>query len=93
LGLHLPHLPNPGVLDEPVPSMSLPSTGLRKPAARGLQPLTLPRVVATGGKLSPRAGVVSFPPSPISASTTRGADLASLVVLARVPLSRRPVLV
>jgi len=65
-----PSKSTPSVLDEPVPGTSSPSTGLRKPALRGLQPLTLPRVVAAGGKLSPRAGVVSFPPSSNSAPTT-----------------------
>jgi len=69
-----PSKSTPAVLDEPVPSTSSPNTGLRKPAARGLQPLTLPRVVAAGGKLSPRVGVVSFPPSSASAplTSTRG---------------------
>lgn len=64
-----PSKSTPAVLDEPVPGTSTPNTGLRKPAPRGLQPLTLPRVVAAGGKLSPRAGVVSFPPSSTSVPT------------------------
>ena len=69
-----PSKSTPTVLDGPVPSTSSPNTALRKPAARGLQPLTLPRVVAAGGKLSPRAGVVSFPPNSTSAPpiSTRG---------------------
>ena len=67
---HTPSKPTSAVLDKPVPSTSSPNTGLRKPAPRGLQPLTLPRVVAAGGKLSPRAGVVSFPSSSTSAPTT-----------------------
>lgn len=38
--------------------------GLKKPAPRGLQMLTLPTVVAAGGRLSPRAGTFALPSSP-----------------------------
>ena len=72
-----PSKSTPVVLDEPVPSTSSPSTGLRKPTPRGLQPLTLPRVVAAGGKLSPRAGVMSFPPSSTAPTTSTRSGGAS----------------
>ena len=65
-----PSKPTQAASEDGVRSTSSPSTGLRKPATRGLQPLTLPRVVAAGGKLSPRAGIVSFPPSSTSAPPT-----------------------
>ena len=72
-----PSKSTPVVLDEPVPSTSSPGTGLRKPTPRGLQPLTLPRVVAAGGKLSPRAGVMSFPPSATAQTTSTRSGGAS----------------
>lgn len=48
----------------PAPPPKTPLS-LRKPAPRGLQPLTLPVVVAAGGRLSPRAGgTFALPSSP-----------------------------
>ena len=47
----------------PASEMKRPE-GLRKPTPRGLQMLTLPTVVAAGGRLSPRAGTFALPSAP-----------------------------
>ncbi|KAG8786187.1 hypothetical protein FRC15_011944 [Serendipita sp. 397] len=48
----------------PEPSLIKKAEGLRKPTPRGLQVLTLPTVVAAGGRLSPRAGTFALPSAP-----------------------------
>ncbi|KAG8811335.1 hypothetical protein FRC17_002516 [Serendipita sp. 399] len=61
-----PNSSSPETAASPPPDSSQPKKpeGLRKPTPRGLQVLTLPTVVAAGGRLSPRAGTFILPSSP-----------------------------